>query len=94
MPAIPITVVRPDSALKYLGYIPLIIVIHDVAILLLGISNFWRLPMYGKDPDPSSLSHAYHAFFAITGIFGMMLSALIITLDVFITLHIIICRII
>ena len=87
------TPVRPDSALKYIGFIPLMVLIHDIAILLLGIFSFGRLPIYGKDPDPSSLNIVYDTFFGISGVFGMMISALIIALDLFITLHIIICRI-
>ena len=44
------------TLLKYIGFIPLSVFIHDVYFLLPGIVKYGRFPVYGKDPDPSSLN--------------------------------------
>lgn len=82
-----------QAALKYIGFIPLIVLIHDVAILLLGIYSFGRLPVYGKDPDPSSLNISYDTFFGTIGVLAIMPSAIIILFAIFMAVHIIIYRI-
>lgn len=79
--------------LKYIGFIPLSVFVHDIAILLLGIANYGRLPIYGKDLDPSSMNKSYDTFFGITGIMGGTLSIIIIQFACLITLYIIIRKI-
>mgnify|MGYP003576267669 CR=1 FL=1 len=79
--------------LKYIGFIPLSVFIHDVYFLLPGIIKYGRFPVYGKDPDPSSLNESYDTLFGIAGIIGGALSIIIIQFAVLMTLYVIIRRV-
>ncbi|HEY1031675.1 MAG TPA: hypothetical protein VGD89_07870 [Flavipsychrobacter sp.] len=58
--------------------------------MLPGIIKYGRLPVYDKDPDPSSLNECYDAFFGISGIIGGALSIFIIQVAILMTLCILI----
>jgi hypothetical protein len=81
------------TLLKYIGFIPLSVFIHDVYFLLPGIVKYGRFPVYGKDPDASTLNKSYDAFFGIVGIIGGALSIIIIQFALLMTLYIIIRRV-
>jgi len=75
---------------RILCYIPILWFICWVTILLFGIVTFGKLPLYGIDPDPTSLSIDFLNQIAI---FPAVLSIITIPATIFLSLYLIINRV-
>ncbi len=73
---------------RALCYIPAIPIVCWILILLVGMVNFGTIPIYGRDPDPASLSINWLNVIAILPFVASFLTipiTIILTLILFVT---------